>query len=153
MKTNHPISQVLLKARACGYRCADFAKINIAYKFVTKPNDFLVHLIGDEIVVVEFEKFEVEELSKFVDEFHAHKDGAKYTRDEIQEFVIGHFKDLVAKYLKTGDTLKHGDGMLGPHQMVYVEDSEAWREHLRLEQWQKDRSERLRQERAAQNGL
>lgn len=153
MSTKHtPISEVILKARNCGYLCRDFTKVKIEYTFDIIPNDVLVELLGDKLEVVNFSKFEVENLEDFVTEFFNHKDNKNSSRpcsiDEIRDCVISHFKEQVAKYLKTGDTLKQGAGMLGARQMVYVEDSEAWREELRLEQWQHDRSAAFRAERA-----
>lgn len=136
MKAQNKITEVLLKARNCGYKCHDFARIRIEYKTVEKPvDDCFVNLLGPTIDVVEFTKFEIEKFEDFVNEFFNHKDAGNYTREQIAECVVSHFKQLVAQYLKTGDTLTAGAGLLGAHQMVYVEGTEAWLEHLRLEKW------------------
>lgn len=142
------ITEVLLNARSCGYRCHDFAKIKIDYKMETVE---CLIFNGTFFEVPRFSTFEVENLEDFAQEFFNHKDnqGSKnpFSLNQIRESVISHFKEIVAKYLMTGDTLKAGAGMLGAHQMVYVEGSEAWREHLRLENWQAERSARLKAER------
>jgi hypothetical protein len=110
--------KVMVLTGLLGYKSQSETTVECTFHVETVPCDFMVDVFGDTIDQIVFDSFVVEGRDLLCKE---------YTGFET------HLKDLVAKYIWTGDTLTRGAGLLGKHQLCYIPGSEAYLEMRRCQ--------------------
>lgn len=129
------VLSLIVKTHSVGYKSQAETPVEVAFHLETVPNDLLPDLLGDTVDVVVFDRFEVGGLALLDAEYNS----TLPSNSSLRNGATKHLQGLVSEYIRTGDTLTKGAGLLGKMQLCYVPGTEAYIEMRRLEAWSKAR--------------